>query len=101
VTLDPSRVSGAFEKKVEELRERSKDSVDGFVRKKALEDEIDQRISRILAGPDGDFLLDYLKSITTQVVLPASASDAELRMLEGGRRIVGILDTRRRRGENL
>lgn len=91
-----SRFPSTIEKKIVEARERAADSVDGFSRDKKLEGRIDTTCRNLLNGPEGDFLMDYLKSITTQVVLPHSASDAELRMMEGQRRLVGILDVRRR-----
>lgn len=85
-----------IEKKIVEAREAAADSIDGFKRTKNLEERINLTCRNLLNGPEGDFLMDYLKSITTQVVLPHTASDAELRMMEGQRRLVGILDVRRR-----
>lgn len=85
-----------IEKKITQAREAAADSIDGFRRDKSLEERINLTCRSLLNGPEGDFLMDYLKSITTQVVLPHTASDAELRMLEGARRVVAILDTRRR-----
>ena len=85
----------AFEKKIREMRERSAQSVDGFLRTPNAEEKINALCRTVLTGPGGEALMDYIKSITTSVVLPASASDAELRMQEGMRRLAGILDARR------
>lgn len=85
----------AFERKIRELRERASGSVDGFLRTPAAEERINQLCRTALNGAAGDLLMDYIRSITTNVVLPATASDAELRMQEGMRRLAGILDARR------
>lgn len=44
--------------------------------------------------PAGALALAYLRKITTGRVLPPTATDAELRHLEGGRALVAIIDMR-------
>ena len=85
-----------FARKIQEMRERAPNSVDGFLRTPQTEEHLNAICRAALNGPAGDAVMDYIKSITTSVVLPASASDAELRMMEGMRRLCGILDARRR-----
>lgn len=86
----------AIERKVREVRELARNSVDGFSRSPAEEERINTICRNALRGPDGDALMDYLRSITTNVVMAPTTTDAELRDREGMRRLVGILDARRR-----
>lgn len=70
--------------------------IDGWKRPPDLEERINDACRTALNGPAGDLVMDYIKSITLNAVMPASASDAELRDMEGMRRLCGILDTRRK-----
>lgn len=70
-------------------------SVDGFARSKEAEAKIDIAVREAMNTPNGKAVMDYLKSITINQVMPPSASSNELWMMEGMRRIVGILDMRR------
>ncbi len=70
--------------------------VDGFPRSASADENINQICRNALSGATGEALMEYLKSITSSVVMPASATDAELRDREGMRRLVGILDQRRK-----
>ena len=81
-------------KKILEFKTASGAGVDGFVRDQITETRIDTICRNVLGSEQGQEMMDYLKSITTNVVLHPTASDQELRMLEGARRIVGILDRR-------
>lgn len=71
-------------------------TVDGFARDAGAEEQANAVCRAALTGPSGEALMDYLRSITTNIVAHPTATDAELRALEGQRRLVGILDTRRR-----
>ena len=84
----------AFERKVVEMRERSAASIDGFVRAPEIEERINGAVRSAMGTPSGRMVMDYLRSITLNAVLPHSASDGELRMQEGMRRLFGILDAR-------
>lgn len=86
----------AFERKIREAKALAAESVDGFARSPDLEEKINGVCRTVLNGPAGEQLMSYLKSITVDVVEPPSASDAQLRTREGMRRLVGILDTRRK-----
>lgn len=71
-------------------------SVDGLIRSSKADAEINHVCRRALNTRDGEMVMDYLRSITTSVVLDADASDAALRMQEGMRRVFAILDVRRK-----
>lgn len=90
-----SETEALIRKVIAEARQGSEKTVDGVPRDDDLEEKINAACRAALNTPAGNMLMDYLKSITTNAVLPASASDAELRMMEGMRRVVAILDTRR------
>lgn len=85
-----------FERKITEMQARRAASVDGFQRPPEAEEKINLLCATVLNSPGGERLLDYMRSISTNVVAHPNTSDAELRMLEGMRRMVGILDNRRR-----
>ncbi|MFD2175692.1 hypothetical protein ACFSM0_16480 [Rhodobacter lacus] len=67
---------------------------DGLIRGEEAEERINIAFRGAFAGPNGKLALDYLRSITLNTVLPATATDAELRMQEGMRRLFGIINTR-------
>jgi hypothetical protein len=88
-------MSDIVDRKLKELRERQAQSPDGVIRTADLEEKINGACRTALNSPAGQTVMDYLRSITLNTVLPPSASDAELRMQEGMRRLFGILDARR------
>ncbi|WP_138469872.1 hypothetical protein [Poseidonocella sp. HB161398] len=71
-------------------------NIDGIPRTAQGDEQINDICRAALNTPAGERLMDYLRSITASVVMPPSASDAELRDLEGMRRLHGILDYRRK-----
>lgn len=78
-------------KKILEKSEQHAGSIDGFARPEDMEERINDVMRICFADDAGEQALDYLRSITMNVVLPATASDAELRMQEGMRRLFGII----------
>ena len=48
--------------------------------------------ARLFAHPDGKEVLAHLKHMTQERILPPSASDGELRFLEGQRALVGLIE---------
>ena len=91
-----TKFPSSIDKRITSARQAAAESIDGFHRPKSLEEEINAHCRNVLNGPEGGFVMDYLKSITTSIVMPPSCTDAELRMQEGMRRLVGIMDARRR-----
>lgn len=71
---------------------------DGWQRTAAQEREIDLTLAAIFAGEAGRKALAYLRSITIEAVAGPNITDAELRHREGMRALVGIIETRVRRG---
>lgn len=55
--------------------------------------------TRLFSTPDGKEVLTYLKHLTKERVLSASASDSELRFLEGQRFLVHQIETLIRQGK--
>lgn len=87
-------------RKIELAQASRAETIDGYARNPEAEEIANTTCRAALNGPSGEALMDYLRAITTNVVLPVTATDAELRALEGQRRLVGILDARRRSTPN-
>ena len=68
--------------------------VDGFPRSKAVDEKISQDILGLFNTPNGNAVLQYLRSVTTDIVSGGNISDGELRHLEGQRYLVGLIDRR-------
>jgi hypothetical protein len=58
------------------------------------EEELDQACARVLESPDGQLVMGWLKSFTTNIALGPDAPDAKLRHTEGGRFVVAAWETR-------
>ncbi len=86
----------AVKRKIQEISELAANSIDGWSRPPRAEEQINALCRDVLNGSAGEALMDYLRSISTNAVMHPSCSDAELRMQEGMRRLVGILDARRK-----
>ena len=86
----------AVKRKIQEISELAANSIDGWSRPPKAEEQINAVCRDVLNGSAGEALMDYLRSISTNAVMHPSCSDAELRMQEGMRRLVGILDARRK-----
>lgn len=86
----------AVKRKIQEISELAANSIDGYTRPPQAEEQINAICRDVLNGTAGEALMDYLRSITTNAVMHPSCSDAELRMQEGMRRLVGIMDARRK-----
>jgi len=80
---------------MKEMQERAgQPTYDGVIRSPDAEEKINQTVRAVLSGPNGRALMDYLRSITVNFVVPPSATDAELRHHEGKRHLFQILDAR-------
>lgn len=64
-----------------------------------MNDQHTKHFARLFSSADGKQVLEYLKAFTKDRVLPASASDAELRFLEGQRFLVHLIETFIRQGK--
>jgi hypothetical protein len=89
-------MSEYIERRIREIQDQAKNSFDSFHRPAKAEENINITCRNVLNSPDGENLMTYLRSITTDAVMHPSCTDAELRMQEGMRRLVGILDARRK-----
>lgn len=57
------------------------------------------QFTRLFSTPAGISVLQYLKDLTHNRVLPASCSDAELRFLEGQRYLVSQIENLIKQGK--
>lgn len=75
--------------------------LDGVQRSKDVDERISLDVSALLSTPSGQSVMNYLKSITTDIVNGPNVSNDELRHLEGQRFIVGLLSSRANHGANV
>lgn len=68
--------------------------IDGVQRSKANDVNISQNVAEVFSTPTGQAVLQYLKSITIQMVHGPDVTTEALRHLEGQRFIVALMDQR-------
>ena len=68
--------------------------VDGIQRPLQKDREISLNIGEVFGKPSGKAVLQYLRSITIEMVNGPNVSTEELRHLEGQRYIVGLIEAR-------
>ena len=73
---------------------------DGIQRTQAQERRINNAVYSCLREADGEYFLNYLKSITTHVTAGPEVTDAHLRHLEGQRFITAVIAKRFELGLN-
>lgn len=71
---------------------------DGRTRTASAEAKLDKMVAAALGGAAGRELMDYLRSITTNVAAGPEISDRALMHLEGQRFLVALLNTRIQNG---
>ena len=76
------------------MSKKSYVSIDGVQRPQDIDERISLDVSSLLTSPTGKSVMQYLKSITTDVANGPNVSNDELRHLEGQRFIVGLLSSR-------
>lgn len=69
--------------------------VDEVKRPRHVEKELNESVDLLFSSPVGVFIWDYLRSITLNRVSAPGCPEAELRELEGQRRLFAILQQRR------
>ncbi len=74
--------------------------VDGIVRPLSEEEQLNKTFSSVFSTESGAHILRYLRSITIERVNGPGVTDAELRHAEGQRYIVGLIETRNRKGHS-
>jgi len=72
--------------------------IDGIARTPSAEQELNLLAASTFNTPGAQRLLDYLKSITINMVQGPGVTSDELRHIEGQRYIVGILEQRIKHG---
>jgi hypothetical protein len=68
--------------------------IDGVQRSKANDQNISVTVAEVFSSPSGEAVLNYLKSITINMVHGPDVSTASLRHIEGQRFIVGLIEQR-------
>lgn len=74
-------------------------SIDGYVRTEDEERNLNKTFAGVFKGEDGQKVLDYIKSITTEAVAGPNIDSNQLFHLEGMRFLAGIIQTRIKKGE--
>jgi hypothetical protein len=74
-------------------------SIDGYIRSEQEERNLNKSFAGLFKGDDGKLVLDYIKSITTEAVAGPNIDSNQLFHLEGMRFLVGIIQTRIKKGE--
>jgi len=72
--------------------------MDGVQRSQEVDEKISLDIAALLATPSGQAVMQYLRSVTIDIVNGPNISNDELRHLEGQRFIVGLLSSRANHG---
>ncbi len=75
-------------------------SPDGLSRSKKVEHNLNECFAIIFRGQAGKQVRDYLKSITTNQVMPPGSDRNLIQYHEGSRWLMGIIDTRIKDGED-
>jgi hypothetical protein len=77
------------------LSKKSYVGIDGIQRPQDVDERISLDVAAMLSTPTGQSVMQYLKSITTDIANGPNISNDELRHLEGQRFIIGLLSSRR------
>tara|TARA_A100000172_G_scaffold74293_1_gene56291 strand:- start:764 stop:1039 length:276 start_codon:yes stop_codon:yes gene_type:complete len=75
--------------------------IDGIQRPQDVDDRISLDVAAMLATPTGQSVMQYLKSITTDIANGPNISNDELRHLEGQRFVIGLLSSRANHGSTI
>ena len=75
--------------------------IDGIQRPQDIDDRISLDVAAMLATPTGQSVMQYLKSITTDIANGPNISNDELRHLEGQRFVIGLLSSRANHGSTI
>ena len=74
-------------------------SVDGYTRSVKEETELNKHFATLFKGNEGKKVLEYLKSITSEVIAGPNITSNHLFHIEGMRFLIGIIKTRINKGE--
>ena len=75
-------------------------SIDGYVRSPGTEIKLNKLFACLFKNEDGKEVMKYLKSITTEAVAGPNIDSNALFHIEGMRFLVGIIQTRIKKGEH-
>ena len=83
------------------MSKKSYVGIDGIQRPQELDQKISLDVAAMLATPTGQSVMQYLRSITTDIANGPNISNDELRHLEGQRFVIGLLSSRALHGSNI
>lgn len=68
--------------------------VDGIQRQQAADEQISQNMAEVFGSPTGQAVLQYLRSVTIEMVNGPAVTPNELMHMEGQRFLVGLIERR-------
>jgi hypothetical protein len=86
-------------KDLEREKPKITNSIDGYARSAEAEQILNKHFANVFKTDDAKEVLDYLKSITIEAVAGPNIDSNRLFHLEGMRFLVGIINTRIKKGE--
>ena len=86
--------------KLKKAKPKIANSIDGYIRTPEEDQVLNKHFANVFKGDEGKKVLDYLKSITIEAVAGPNIDGNRLFHLEGMRFLVGIINTRIKKGEN-
>jgi hypothetical protein len=86
-------------KDLEREKPKITNSIDGYSRSAEAEQILNKNFANVFKSDDAKEVLDYLKSITIEAVAGPNIDSNRLFHLEGMRFLVGIINTRIKKGE--
>ena len=86
-------------KDLEREKPKITNSIDGYSRSAEAEQILNKHFANVFKSDDAKEVLDYLKSITIEAVAGPNIDSNRLFHLEGMRFLVGIINTRIKKGE--
>lgn len=86
-------------KDLEKEKPKITNSIDGYVRSAEEEQILNKHFANVFKADEGEKVLSYLQSITTEAVAGPNIDSNRLFHLEGMRFLVGIIKTRITKGE--
>jgi|TARA_B100000949_G_scaffold18093_1_gene13961 hypothetical protein len=81
-------------KDLQEEKKQGGISIDGYARSPEEENKLNELVASVFAGPNGQAVINYLRSISVDAVSGPNITNEHLRHLEGMRYIVAILSRR-------
>jgi len=86
--------------KLDKPKDPKKVSIDGYIRSPEAEKALNESFATVFSTEAGEKVINYLSSITQDMVAGPNMETNALWHLEGQRFLVGIIKTRKQKGKN-